>query len=84
VSERLSDFDGPALNRHRALELARAQEQLRQARDLAQSATARLVDLFTHHDLDLKAELKLANDARKSCDDAVSRLDDQLERIPVL
>lgn len=63
---------------HPELILVRAQEQLRQARELAQSATALLVELFTHYNFDLKAELKLANDARKCCDEAATRLEDQI------
>jgi hypothetical protein len=78
------------LYRDRVLTMARAQERLRQARDLAQSAAGMLAELGVDGDgnvesgVDLKAEIKLASEARRSCTDAVERLDAQIRRTAVL
>ena len=79
------------LYRDRVLEIARAQERLRQARDLAQSAAGILAELGVNGDgshaetyVDLKAEIKLASEAQKSCTEAVDRLEAHIRRLPVL
>lgn len=63
--------------------LVREQEQLRRAHDLTQQAAALLAELSVGSDLDLKVEIKLATTARKSCEDAVTRLDSQIARTPL-
>ena len=76
--------------RDRVIDLTRAREQLRQARDLAQKAAGLLSELGVDGEgnvepgVDLKAEIKLATSAWRSCHDAVDRLDAQIRRTPIL
>lgn len=71
------------------LDIARAQECLRQARNLTQSAAALLAELNIDGegaavdptiDLDLKTAIKLAQDARHSCQDGVDHIDVEIKR----
>ena len=71
------------------LDVARAQECLRQARNLAQSAASLLAELNLDgqggaidpaFDLDLKAAIKLATTARGFCQDGVDHLDAEIKR----
>jgi hypothetical protein len=72
-----------------ALDIARAQECLRQARNLAQSAVSQLAELNINGDgtavdptldLDLKTAIKLAQTARKSYQEGVDHLDGEIKR----
>ena len=78
------------LYRDRVLALARAQERLRQARDLANSAAGELAELGLDGrgnkepgTPDLKAEVNLACEASKRCREAVDRLETQIRELPV-
>jgi hypothetical protein len=66
------------LYRDRLFDLVRAQEQLRQAEALAQSAASLIAELGVHQGLDFKIEIGLALDARRRCYDAVEHLGRQL------
>ena len=75
-----------------ALDIARAQECLRQARNLAQSAVSQLAELNINGDgtaidptidLDLKAAIKLAQAARNNCQDGVEHLDGEIKRTAI-
>ena len=79
-----SMFDGPARYRHRALELARAREQIRQACALAQKAGAALAELGFDHQLDLKTAIRCATEASNQLMDAEANLDAQIARTPIV
>lgn len=65
------------------LDLARAQERLHQAHDLARTAATLLAEIGVAQGIDLKAEIGFAVDARKSCWEALTRLDAQIAKTVV-
>lgn len=77
--------------RDRLLDMVRAQEKLREARNLARAASAFLADLnidgegaIIDPSLDLKPTISLAVSADRSCQDAVDQLETLIRRVTTL
>jgi hypothetical protein len=77
-------IDDPALYRRRAIELARALEQLRQARSLARTAAAELAELSVDHGLGLTTEIACATAAANDLMQAEHAISSHITRIPLV
>jgi succinylarginine dihydrolase len=83
-NEKLSMFDGPAIYRHRVVELARAREKLRAARDLTRQAATVLAELVDVHQLDLKTEIACTDEASAQLLHAETNVGFLIARTPIV